>query len=235
MSGQKLPPKKDVALALLERASVFVHLDPRKDDVRVPKWFRGQPQLVLQVGLNMAVPIPDLSLEDDALSCTLSFSRTPFFCFVPWGAVYALVGEDGRGMVWPDDVPKEVASQSAGKKSEAPSKKPGLRVIEGADGKTEEASAPLRTDPSAAKKPDANVADLASRRSAPPPPQPAVAGAEEMDGARIPEAPKLEVVQGVPAKKPRRRKTKRAEADESKATNRKKKKRQLPPYLRVVK
>lgn len=107
-----LPPKKDVALALLERASVFVHLDPRADDVSVPPWLKRQPQLVLQIGLNLAVNIPDLSVEDEGVSCTLSFSRRPHLCRVPWNAVYALVGEDGRGMVWPSDIPAEVAAQT---------------------------------------------------------------------------------------------------------------------------
>ena len=103
----RLPPKKDVANALLEQSTVFVHLDPRSDQVKVPPWFKKQPQLVLQVGLNMAVRIPDLDIGDEALSCTLSFNRSPHFCWIPWGAVFALVGENGRGMVWPDDVPKE--------------------------------------------------------------------------------------------------------------------------------
>jgi stringent starvation protein B len=107
-----LPPKKEVALALLERASVFVHLDPRAQGVRVPPWLKRQPQLVLQIGLNLAVNIPDLAVEDDAVSCTLSFSRRPHFCWVPWESVYALVGEDGRGMVWPSDIPAEVAAQT---------------------------------------------------------------------------------------------------------------------------
>jgi stringent starvation protein B len=95
---------------------VFIHLDPRRDGVRVPAWFKKQAQLVLQVGLNMAVNIPDLEVQDDSVSCTLSFSRSPFFCYVPWGAVFALVGEDGKGMLWPDDIPKEVAAQQAERK-----------------------------------------------------------------------------------------------------------------------
>lgn len=125
-----LPPKKDVALALLERASVFVHLDPRKDDVVVPAWLKQQPQLVLQIGLNMAVKIPDLEVQEEAVSCTLSFSRRPHFCYVPWGAVYALVGEDGRGMVWPEDIPAEVAAQT-----QAANRRGSLRALspEGAD------------------------------------------------------------------------------------------------------
>lgn len=112
MVDQVLPPKRDVALKLLEESSLFIHLDPRADGVSVPPWFKKQPQLVLQVGLNMAVPIPDLEVTEKGISCTLSFSRQPHWCFMPWEAVFALVGDDGRGMVWPEDVPAEVARQS---------------------------------------------------------------------------------------------------------------------------
>jgi len=90
---------------------MFIHLDPRRPDVLVPKGFMGQPQLVLQVGLNMAIPIPDLKIDEGGVSCTLSFNRAPFWCRIPWTAVYALVGEDGRGGVWPDDVPPEIQQQ----------------------------------------------------------------------------------------------------------------------------
>jgi hypothetical protein len=107
-----LPPKKDVALALLERASVFVHLDPRSESAVVPPWLKGQPQLILQIGLNLAVDIPDLEVDEEGIACTLSFSRRPHFCRLPWTSVYALVGEDGRGMVWPSDIPAEVAAQA---------------------------------------------------------------------------------------------------------------------------
>jgi stringent starvation protein B len=123
MNGTPLPPKKEVALALLERGSVHVHLDPRAGGVVVPAWFKRQPQLVLQVGLNMPVPIPDLRVDEDGMSCTLSFNRSPFFCIVPWSAVFAMVGDDSRGMVWPDDVPPEVATQARGREAE-PAKKP---------------------------------------------------------------------------------------------------------------
>src|SRR3954463_6843697 len=57
----------------------------------------------------MPVPIPDLRLDEESMSCTLSFNRSPFYCVVPWSSVFAMVGEDGRGMVWPDDVPQELA------------------------------------------------------------------------------------------------------------------------------
>lgn len=120
-----LPPKREVAMVLLQSAnSVYVHLDPRVAEVLVPTWFKKQPQLVLQVGLNMAVPIVDLDVGEEALSCTLSFNRSPHYCFIPWDAVYALVDPDGRGMVWPDSVPPEVARASGAGRGSDGSRKP---------------------------------------------------------------------------------------------------------------
>lgn len=145
-SGTSLPAKKDVVLALLEGTDVFVHLDPRTEGVRVPAWFKRQPQLVLQVGLNMPVPIPDLEVDDEAVSCTLSFNRSPFFCFVPWAAIYALVGADGRAMVWPDDVPPEVAAQAASAGArEGDGRR--LRAVSDPDDAPEATEAPERSAP----------------------------------------------------------------------------------------
>jgi stringent starvation protein B len=120
---RKLPPKKDVMIALLSESNVFVHLDPRKAGVIVPKWFTTQPELILQLGLNMPIPIPDLEVEDDGVSCTLSFSRSPFWCKLPWDAVFAIVSDkDRRGVVWPEDVPSESQLVRAAQKAPPPAR-----------------------------------------------------------------------------------------------------------------
>lgn len=111
MSATPLPAKKDVARALLLRGSVFIHLDPRRSGVLVPARLRSQAQVVLQVGLDMPVPIPDLRIDQEGVFGTLSFKGVPFACFVPWGAVFALVGEDAKGMVWHADMPLEIAAE----------------------------------------------------------------------------------------------------------------------------
>jgi stringent starvation protein B len=134
--ASKLPKKKDVALALLEQASVFIHLDPRRDGVQVPVGFKKQAQLVLQIGLNMVVKIPDLEVDDEGISCTLSFNRRPHYCHMPWASIYALVDESGRGMVWPDDVPPEVVAQQregAAAKKSAATPRPRLRAVDAAE------------------------------------------------------------------------------------------------------
>ena len=49
----------------------------------------GKP-IVLELGLAMAAPIHDLSLDDGGITATLSFNRVPFLCWLPWGAVVAV-------------------------------------------------------------------------------------------------------------------------------------------------
>lgn len=104
----QLPAKKDVARGLLLRGSVYIHLDPRVARVVVPRWLSKQPQLVLQIGLDMAIPILDLRVDDEGISGTLSFSRSPFTCTIPWEAVFGLADDQGRGMVWPESLPREL-------------------------------------------------------------------------------------------------------------------------------
>jgi len=209
---QPLPPKKEVALALLERSNdrgIYVHLDPRRAGVAVPPWFKKQPQLVLQIGLNMAIPIPDLRLDDEAMSCTLSFNRTPFHCVVPWASVFAIVGDDAKGMVWPDDVPPEIARQTQVRSVEsAPAKAPAPVEVK-ADG----AAKPKRPRKRPALTAVADRADGEVPSSKPS--KPGRVG----QPAQLAAPPVL-----VPAAPPSRP-----------AAGSSRKKRELPPYLRVVK
>jgi hypothetical protein len=104
----KAPPKLEVARVIMGEGMLYIHLDPRSAGVVVPEKHRNKPQLVLAVAEKMAVPIPDLKVDAEGISGTLSFNRAPFFCKVPWSAVYGLVSADGRGMIWYDEVPREV-------------------------------------------------------------------------------------------------------------------------------
>src|SRR3954465_4773234 len=169
MPMTRLPPKKDVALALLEQATVLVHLDPRGDSVSVPAWFKRQPQLVLQIGLNMPKPIPDLTVDDAGISCTLSFSNTPHYCHLPWASVYALIGASGRGMVWPDDVPKEVAGQYVvTTPKEEPKPRAALRAVEAEPSPDEQAAkADAKKKKRARKAKEAKETEKATRATRP--------------------------------------------------------------------
>ena len=225
----RLPPKKDVALALLEQATVLVHLDPRAEAVQVPAWFKRQPQLVLQIGLNMPKPIPDLSVDDAGISCTLSFSNTPHYCHLPWSAVYALIGASGRGMVWPDDVPKEVAGQYVvTTPKEEPKPRAALRAVEEPSPVEQAAKADAKKKKRASKAKERKETEKATRATRPRK-KPAVVAApplapEKSAPSRAAAAP-APAVAAAPAR--------RASGSSSSAGT--KKKRELPPYLRVVK
>lgn len=252
----RLPPKKDVALALLEQASMYIHLDPRAESVQVPAWFKKQPQLVLQVGLNMAVPIPDLHVDERGLSCTLSFNRSPFYCMIPWQAVFALVGENGQAMVWAEDVPAEVSAQAQAQK-QPPKPRAHLRSV----GEGESAPAPAAEAPAVEAKVSEKKASAKAKgtekaptkRTSKAAPQPkaeakvkAAAKAPSKGAASKGAASKVAAgpnaskaatkkpaaaPQPAAAKKPAQPKveTTRAAGENSKP------KRELPPYLRVVK
>lgn len=219
---RQLPPKREVALALLQGSTVSVYLDPRGEDVYVPPWFKKQPQLMLQIGLNMPVPIPDLDVGEDALSCTLSFNRRPEFCRIPWASVYALVGQDGRGMIWPDDVPAEVAAQAEGRPA-SPKASSHLRAVPNEEAPAEDDK---KAQPNAGSKATGSKKKAATGTSA------AAAKRKKKSAARS--ADKKAEAERAQAKEIERsdeapRATARAEAGARKG------KRELPSYLRVVK
>lgn len=159
-----LPAKKDVARALLLRGSVFVHLDPRQAGVLVPTRLRLQAQVVLQVGLDMPVPIPDLRIDDEGVYGTLSFKGVPFTCFVPWRAVFALVGDDAKGMVWPSEMPAEIAAQVDGDREGRR-----RRASGGRDGWSDSTEGVVRLDEFRAARPDRPSQVVPKRKSDRPP------------------------------------------------------------------
>lgn len=98
---ERLPTKRETVEILFARGEdVWLHLEPRRPGVVVPESLKAQPRLVLQIGLNMPVPIRDLVVDDEGVNGTLSFDRQPFHCTVPWDAVFTVIGSVGEGGVW---------------------------------------------------------------------------------------------------------------------------------------
>lgn len=123
-------PKRAAAERLLGEGPLDLHLDARRDDVIVPEHLKTQADLVLRVGHDLPVPIPDLALDDQGLTATLSFKRIPFHCQIPWSAIYALTNLENRGLVFQEDVPAEVRAKLAGRQVATPAPIPKPASIE---------------------------------------------------------------------------------------------------------
>jgi stringent starvation protein B len=109
MMSPERPSKQEAFLALLREGWTSLHLDARRPGVIVPGHLRGEAHLVLQYGHDLPIPIPDLEIDDYGVRATLSFSRTPHLTVVPWSAVYVVACDDGRGVLYQEDVPDDVS------------------------------------------------------------------------------------------------------------------------------
>lgn len=144
--------KRDALESLLGHGDVLIQLDPRVAGVDVPPDLHDQALLVLRIGLDMPVPIPDLSITNTGIRATLSFNRQPYCVDVPWRAVFGMVSEGGQGLLWTRDVPDEVMQQMRELRDRAsvqgdappgaPQTAPGPRLVALDGGRPAEAPAP---------------------------------------------------------------------------------------------
>jgi hypothetical protein len=53
----------------------------------LPAVLKEQTHVILDIGYDLPVPIPDLMIDHHGISGTLSFSRRPFFVYVRWSDI----------------------------------------------------------------------------------------------------------------------------------------------------
>src|SRR3954469_5119244 len=119
MSSSERPSKQQAFLALLREGWTSLHIDARRAGVVVPPPLRGEPHLVLQYGHDLPIPIPDLEVDEYGVRATLSFSRAAHRTVVPWSAVYVVACDNGRGVLYSEDVPPDVTVIAARATSDA--------------------------------------------------------------------------------------------------------------------
>jgi stringent starvation protein B len=141
----RVPGKKQVLLAFLDRGVAMLHLDARRPGVQVPQQHAQDAHL--RLNLSYRYGIPDFDVGDQRVQATLSFGGRPFRCIIPWTAVFGITCSATRdGQVWPEDIPADVVDEAHGE--EAPVK-PQLSAVstQAAVEKAEEPKPPERTPP----------------------------------------------------------------------------------------
>lgn len=93
--------------------------------------------IMLEIGLNTAIPMPDLEVNEQGISATLSFSGRPHYVSLPWACV-AVISDScqrNQGYVFDGQGGWQHTTLWATEASEAPAptkpKRPPLRLIQG--------------------------------------------------------------------------------------------------------
>lgn len=89
----------------LRIGDVNITFDGTAPGVIVPVWLLDRTAVTLQIGHDLPIPIPDLKVELDRVSGTLSFKGEPFFCSVPFSAIVGV----GPGQFVKTVIPPEPA------------------------------------------------------------------------------------------------------------------------------
>jgi len=131
--GTLIGPKHTLLNELLEYGKVMVHLDARRSGVEVPRDFGGDSHLRLNLSHHFGYS--DFVVDESSARCSLSFGGQPFFCVLPWNAVFAMTSHrEPLGYLWPEDLPPELSNSLEMFPVEAPSTAPKLRMVSREDG-----------------------------------------------------------------------------------------------------
>lgn len=98
--------KRMITSALITQSQLRISVNPKVPGVVAPDRLLKQQSFSVDIGLHMAVPIPDLDIGREGIRCTLSFNRVPMACWFPWDSIYQVVATDRSGGAgWADDAP----------------------------------------------------------------------------------------------------------------------------------
>lgn len=104
------PQKFAVFSRFVAKGKVMVTLDARRPGVSVPSHLAPEPQLNLDFSERFG--LSDFIYDERGVRASLSFNRQPFFCDVPWSAVYALFSHaDNERITWSRALPQEILAQ----------------------------------------------------------------------------------------------------------------------------
>jgi stringent starvation protein B len=94
---------------LIQKGMVMATLDARKDGVQVPSRFATDPQLNLNFSHRFGVS--DFAYDARGVRSTLTFGGQPYFCDIPWTAVWGLrshVDNPDHVVLWHASLPAEL-------------------------------------------------------------------------------------------------------------------------------
>jgi len=135
--------KVEAVRALLKECdSILVWVLNEVEGVTLPDYIKAANEVtVLELGLDMKTPIPDLVVSPLGITATLSFARSPFFVTLPWEAIGMVRAKDGGEPKAPEKAERRLTAvpmdapfdaEAAGP-SNAVQARPALRLVRSDD------------------------------------------------------------------------------------------------------
>jgi len=104
------PNKKEMLLELLENGLTMLHFNTNHPDLDVPDYLKEDHTLALN--LSYKFMLSDLDIQEGFIGVTLSFQRVPYFCHLPFDALWGLSQPPGQNLrLFPDCMPVEILFQ----------------------------------------------------------------------------------------------------------------------------
>jgi hypothetical protein len=128
MPGPISKLKHSVVASLLDQEDfILVVVNPACPGVHLPEELMQMDKPVgLHVGFRMTEPIPDLTLNPDGITATLSFNRTLFRCSLPWASIVQISAGDEH-LIWLS--PTSTLEPRSGPGKPAKEERPKLRLV----------------------------------------------------------------------------------------------------------
>lgn len=128
--------KADVVINWIGHGPLRVQFDTTREGVVVPRHLQGKIDVVFEIGLDLPISIPDLKIDEDGISATLSFGGYGLIpCFVPWAAVFGVSSIDSDAVaMWLNDAPGEIQRRilhAAGEEANKKLRRDRLKLVKG--------------------------------------------------------------------------------------------------------
>lgn len=102
--------KKSLFDTWIQDDHLLVHLDARKEEVKVPVHLKDQHSLTLKLSMLFQ---GETKTDDNQVTTYLKFNGEYAECILPWTSIWGITSDQGVQKIWEHDLPKEVLQQAA--------------------------------------------------------------------------------------------------------------------------